>query len=312
MALARRLSVAPPARMPNPYGLLAVVQTRDDTDPHWRAGVKWQDFCDAGGTTYDLCVAQSNNLPVTGVASKAATNTLGIYGATAFDVYTEVDCSAPGFWDNPERTPAQLIERVLVENESFQVERAFWTGTAAGQTVVYPHLAATTALVDSGAGLAGTTLQMAATQLNSGTPLDQVEAMAVLEAAMAACMNTVGVIHMPIALIPIMAQWNQIVRDGPRYRTFNGNLVAAGYGYPGTSPAGAVTSNALWMFGTGPVFAYRGGISVLGRPVEQFDRSVNTMKVIAERPWLFGYDCCLIGVAVTTGGAIAGTAGAAT
>jgi hypothetical protein len=68
-----------------------------------------------------------------------------------------------------------------------------------------------------------------------------------------------------------------------------------------------------WIYGTGPVFGYRGmEPGPDGQLTDQYDirdwldRSENTMKVIAERTYLLGYDCCLFAVAVSLGGIVTG------
>jgi hypothetical protein len=74
--------------------------------------------------------------------------------------------------------------------------------------------------------------------------------------------------------------------------TKSGNLVAAGSGYPGTGPSGqAITPTTSWMFATGPVFAYASQTRVNDLRTA-LDRSTNTVKYIAERTYVIGWDCC--------------------
>lgn len=89
--------------------------------------------------------------------------------------------------------------------------------------------------------------------------------------------------------------------------TANGNRVIFGNGYPSNvGPNGvANTLGRTQMYATSPVFGLRSTPRVFG-PVESLDRNVNTFKFIAEQTFLFGWQCCLTGVTVTSGGLGAG------
>lgn len=301
-----RHNVASSTFTPLPYGLLDALApyVRTPADLHWQGGVTYETLCAAGDTTYDECFA------VTGVGSrettppeppsKSETASITIRGATPFTVFAEVDCSAPGFWDRAEEFGADA----LAQSEQYQVERALWTGTAGSGTVVFPHLAADTALVDA----YGYTLQTAATQIIGGATLDVVEALGRLEGALADCYNGVGVIHVPRELNATFQNADLIIPDGTRYRTANGNIVVFGSGYTGSSPSGATTDSLAWIYATGALFIYRGPVTVM-RTRESFDRATNTVYAIAERTYLVGWDCCHIATNVTLGGIGAGTSG---
>lgn len=301
--MAPRLTVPPPTFTPTPNGLLSVVQARfDEQDPHWRFGVTYQPLCGNASTTYDACLAVTGTggPPLPGAKSATASNTAR--GATPFTVFAEFDCS-PAAWDEQ---AAQLAEQALTRYESAQVERAFWTGVAGGKTVAFPHLAADAEVLDSSAIL----LQTAATPV-TGAVLDIVEGLGRLESALASCLNGAGVIHVPVVLGAALDGWGLLHKDGPRWRTANGNLVALGAGYPGTGPDGTTPTNAAWMYATGPVFAYRSGVETMP-PASIVDRSTNTVAGIAERTYVLGWDCCHYAVLISTGGDITGTPQAAT
>jgi hypothetical protein len=55
------------------------------------------------------------------------------------------------------------------------------------------------------------------------------------------------------------------------------------------------------MYATGEVFYVREPTPHSFRPVESFDRNVNTLGMIAERTYAFGWDCCLFAVLVLNG-----------
>jgi hypothetical protein len=270
---------------------------RTPTNEHWRNGVNYEELCAAADTTYDDCFAVSGTGGAAAALPPVKEPTAGYNtrGATAFTVYADVDCSVPGFWDR-----AQLaIAETLARSEEHSVERAFWTGQAAGAEVVFPHLAADAAVTETRGGPHTYTLQTAATTV-SGGPFDIVEGLGRLEAALAECYEGRGVIHVPIALAAAMADAMLLVRDGNRYRTPAGNLIVIGGGYPGTSPAGASSADSLYMYATGAMFIYRSDIFTTP-PVSAVDRAVNTQEMIAERTYLLGWECCHLAVEISLG-----------
>lgn len=289
-----RLIVAPADFTPTPFGLESVVQWRDG-DTHWQAGVEWQTICGDASTTFDECVL-NNAVTGTGIAEpepKVGNATLQTFGATPFTVVGQVDCSAVGFYEDS----TAWAEQVLLRNEMFEVERAFWTGVAGvSNDVVFPHLAADTELVDAEAGASEVTLQLAATVVTGAASCISV-ALGLLEEQFADCYRGSGVIHVPVALLPLLME-NWLVTDvGGRLVTRSGNLVAVSGGYTGSSPAGALAVGVRWMYMTPPIFGYRGDVRTFQR-VETLDRSVNSVFAIAERNYLLGYDCCLFAVPV--------------
>jgi hypothetical protein len=308
--------VESPVFTPLSYGLWSVVQDRSATDDRWRSGVTWQPICGTATTTYDECVT------VTGVggpppppAPKAATHTIAARGAQPFTVVAEVDCSPVGFVNDPfERTNAQNAARVaLAQTEMIQVERAFWTGLAGGQAVVFPHLAEDTAFTNSD----NIIMQTAVTTVTGSTVLDVVEGLGYLESRLDACYGGQGVIHVPDIVFNALVAQHLIVQvggpNGPRLQTTRGNLVAVGAGYPGTAPDGTAPVNAVWMYATGAVFGYRGiepdpegNMRAAYNVRDWFDRAENTVKVQAERTYLLGWDCCHLGVLVSLGGIVTG------
>lgn len=301
-----RALVATPPFTPRPFGLWSVIQDRSATgEKHWRMGVTYDVWCPAAGTTYDPCVAVSG---VSGVGAvglppvKAATTTYSRRDATPFTVVEEIDCSAPAFYQSAQA----LATDALTRSEMRQVERAFATGLVGGQVAAFPHLAASIQLNQD-----GSMLQSAATTLTA-TPVDVVEAFARLESALASCYDGVGVIHIPVAVLEIAAANALLERSGPQLRTAGGQLVAVGAGYPGTAPDGITpAAGVVWIYATGAMFGYRSEIFVHD-PVQALDRNVNTVKMIAERTYLLGWDCCHFAVPVSLGGVVSGTFNAAT
>jgi hypothetical protein len=281
-----RMIVPPAGFTPIPYGLMSVVESRTSPSPHWQAGVLWEDFCGPPLTTYDLCWV--DNEAITGAPpAKTPGAEHENFAATPFTIYSRVDCSTPGFYDQSENTAAT----VLTEWEQWQIENVFWTGTVAGvANVAYPHLAANTDVISA---VDNATLQIAA-NVPQATPTDPATALGIVENALADCYPGVGIVHIPVELIPRFVEAYLIYRDGQRLRTYNGNYVAAGAGYPNTSPAGATVplTGGGWIYATPPVFMYRSPLRTISAR-ETLDRTVNTVEALSERTVLLGYSCCL-------------------
>jgi len=294
-----RLIVEPPAFRTLPYGLFSVVDFVTPTDDHWQNGVTYESTCfpmsiSVGGSTYDECIT------VTGTGAPPAPSTLAdnvdkvFRGATPFTPYVEFDCSPVGNADAVERT-----NDALARSEQWQVEHAFWTGVVDGQQVVWPHLAANAAQLDS----QGIVLQTSAIVVTGGSsPMDVAEGLGALESALGNCYGGAGVVHVPSVALPTLVAWN-LVRDGGDsvLRTARGNRVAIGAGYPGTSPAGATPSlGTTWIYATGNLVGYRSDVTTL-RPSEAIDRSRNTIKMIARRTYVLDWDCCHVAALVQLG-----------
>lgn len=306
-----RQHVAGPAFTPAQFGLLDALAgegaIRSPGNEHWRNGVNYEELCAATDTTYDDCFAVSGTggAPAALAPGKEPTAGYATRSATPFTVYADVDCSVPGFWDRAQ----QAVADVMAKAETYEVERAFWTGLAAGQPVVFPHLAANAEVAETRGGPHTYTLQTAATVV-SGGPYDIVEGLGRLEQALADCYKGQGVIHVPVSLGPALAESMLLVRDGNRYRTPKGNLIVLGGGYPGTSPAGASLATSAYIYATGAMFMYRSDIFTTP-PVSAVDRQVNTQNMIAERTYVVGWECCHLAVQISLGGVATGASGGA-
>lgn len=295
MANPRQL-VDPPAFTPLPHGLLDVAQPINPGDSHWQNGITYQTRCiNSGATTYDDCIAitGSGDDSPPPPEDKEATTTLELRGATAFTVYTKFDCAPVGIDD------AQAIATdALAQSEPWQVERAFWSGVAGGQSIVYPHLAADAEVTDGD----GIIIQTAADAVTGG-PYDIACGLGLLEQELADCYGGVGVIHVPRRVLPTLCAHNLVYyNDDNELVTKNGNLVAVGVGYSGTSPAGADAAEMCesWIYATGAVFVYSGSVRV-HNVRDSIDRAENTVEMIAERTYVIGWDCCHIAVHIRLG-----------
>lgn len=293
-----RQLVAPPTFDPRLFGLLSVVQARyDEPDAHWRNGVTWTDICGTPESVYDPYCVSGATTP-----TKEPTHTVVTYGATPFTVDARVDCSPVGFSQAEQRDRATAA---LTRQEQWRVERVFATGTvAASGNVAYPHLQASEDVLDP--VLRDVVLQCAAEPISGSTVLDIVEGIGRLEAAIADCYGGQAVLHVPLELGTQMFQWGVVKPDGAVLKTQTGNLVVLGAGYPGLSPDGAVTPGALWVYATGPVFAYRTAPESFTFR-EMLNRETNTLESIVERTYVLGFSCCCLpAVPISFGGDITG------
>jgi hypothetical protein len=293
-----RQIVDPPLYTPLPYGLLSVVDFPVANDQHWQNGITYQPNCATPSSTYDECLAVTGTGNAPSPPAFQNTVSLAPRGATAFSVFVEFDCSAVG---NEE---ADMQARAaFASSETWQVERSFWTGVAGGQPIVFPHLAANAQILDApvtgGTAQNSILLQTAAvvvTGAAGGSPnlfSSTSEVLGALEGALADCYNGVGVIHIPQVALPSFDAYGLIKTKGARMYTANGNKVSVGAGYPGTSPAGAVrTPDQCWIYATGNIMCYRGAVKVRASGAQAMDKQKNTIKMIAERRYLLGWDCC--------------------
>lgn len=298
-----RLPIDAPTFTASPYGLLSVVQFVEPGTSHWQNGVSWTSDCLASGmgsTTYDECIA------VTGVGSppEPSTKVDNVSpidrGATPFTTFVKFDCSAVSNQD-----ARQVAAAALAQSEPYQAEFAFWTGLVDGKKIAFPHLAADAQVVDAQNIVLQTTASIAVTGA-----YDVALGLGLLEQALANCYNGVGVIHIPVKALPTFDA-RGLVRGGGRdgttgqlgrqLRTANGNLVSVGAGYPGTSPAGlAAATNQTWIYATGAVFGFRSDVRY-SQARDSLNRTNNTLEMIAERTYVFGWDCCHVAVLVNLG-----------
>jgi hypothetical protein len=280
-----------------------VAQKPNAADSHWQHGITWSDRCGSGDTLYEECIAVTGSGGSPTAQAAMVSNVVQTNrGATPFACYAEFDCSPVGLMD------AQTIaDDALAKIRNFQLERAFWTGTAGktrtgnvAQTTVFPHLAANATLLDPNDS--SITLQPVANMAASGGPTtDVADGLGQLESALANAYHGVGVIHVPASAAPTLAAWNLIEdRDGGLY-TENGNRVVIGHGYTGSSPAGvAPAAGTTWIYGTGAVFGYQASVE-MGSLNELFDRSENTHHMVAQQVYVLGFECALFATQVQLG-----------
>lgn len=290
----RKLVIDNPAAFtPLPHGLLDVVQWPGGVSPHWQNGIVYETNCDnAGDTTFDECTAVSG---APAPSAKEPTHEgFGLRGATPFTVRVEFQCSTVGSVERARETAQQALD----QSAGWQVENAFWTGTVDEEPgIAFPHLAADTEVVDPEDS--GVLLQSVPV---TGAGADIACGLGFLEQVMGDCYNGAGVIHVPRIALPTLDAWNLVRLDARgRLVTGNGNLVAVGSGYPGTSPGGVDPAEcSVWIYATGAVFGFRGEVK-MHNDRESIDRATNTIQMHAEQTYLFGWDCCHAAIQVDLG-----------
>lgn len=286
---ARQLVELPAAFTPLPYGLWDTIQHPAPGGAHWQQGITWIERCPTGDSTYDECLAVTGTGAPPEPPAKTANVDQAFRGALPFTVYAEFECSPVGI---PEAE--SIASDALARVEQQQVETAFWTGSAGGQPVVFPHLAADTEVVDG-----DIILQPVATTAVTGT--DVAHTLGVLEQGLTDCYAGQGLIHVPRTALPTLAAWNLVREvDGLLY-TPGGNLIVVGGGYTGTGPDGsAPAAGTTWIYATGAAWGYRSDVYV-SRLRDSLDRSSNTIRMLAERTYTIGFECCLLAAHIVLG-----------
>lgn len=259
------------------YGLLSVADVSTPGDTRWQNGVEFQPIaCDTALVTRNSCLTDITTKVPTVTGSPA-------FGADPFTVYSWVGCSLVG-------TPRAEYERrtteALARGEGRGVEDVFWTGNANGESVL-PHLAENTTTVED-----GVVLQTAASPVTTGSAVDVVTAVGLLEGELAQCYGGEGVLHVPATAVAHLADRGQLIQDGDMLRTWYGNRVAVyasnnRQGPTGVNPA----AGQYWFYATGPVTVLRSNV-FLTPFAESIDRSKNNVVQIAERTYIIKWDCC--------------------
>ena len=287
---ARQLIDLPTVFTPLPGGLWDSVQSPGPDDVHWQNGVTWVERCPTGDTTYDECLSVTGTGAPPAPPAKTPNVTQETRGATPFTVIAEFQCTPVGIGE-----AQSIAQDALARVEQHQLENAFWTGQAADQTVVFPHLGGDSEVVDG-----DVVLQPVASPVVTGA--DVATALGELEQALANCYKGQGLIHVPRNALPTLAAWKLAHRDDQgRLVTPNGNLIVAGGGYPGTGPDGSTPADGTtWIYATGAAWGYRSNV-YFTQVRDSLNRASNTLHLQAERTYLIGFECCLLAAHIVLG-----------
>lgn len=275
------------------FGLLspATTQLETATTNKWKMGLQWRAICpEADGTFGECTTIDGDVLP----AAKAETWDQETRGATPITVYSRTDCAPVGEWNDL----SERNRQALLRSEERELERIFWTGMVEEDSTVktaFPHLAANAFVID------GDDLLQPVADVVTPVPQPIEVGVGMLEEAMRECYPGVATLHVPLRLGSLMAEASLLRQNGgTAFTTSVGSKVVLG-NYPGTSPAGVDTEGVTWIYATGNVFYQREPAPHTFRPVESFDRGVNTLSMIAERTYVIGWDCCLYAIPIQNG-----------
>ena len=287
--MARQLIDLPAVFTPLTGGLWDSIQTPGLDGVHWQQGVTWIERCPTGDTTYDECLSVTG----TGAPPEPPAKTPNVdqtsRGATPVTVIAEFQCTPIGLGE-----AQSVAQDALARVEQHQLETAFWTGVAADQTVVFPHLAADAEVLDG-----DVVLQSVASPVVTGA--DVATALGALEQELADCYKGQGLIHVPRTALPTLAAWNLLREDGGQLFTANGNRIVAGGGYTGTGPDGSTPADGTtWIYATGAAFGYRSNV-YFTQVRDSLNRATNTLRMQAERTYLIGFECCHLAAHIVLG-----------
>jgi hypothetical protein len=275
--------IDPPPPPPRPYGLFDVALGPLEMPRPEAQG---------GGIEYvpDTCVDDvflyAINCPeVSG--SKTFSGIEAPVSGAPFGVITSYTCGSVGY------SIEEIKNRVTVRmslREQRAVERRVWQG-----------------FDNSNAQGAMTGLFRGATSLGSaGCP---VEAMELLEQALADNGVVGGIIHARPSMSPHLANNHQIEYGPGRLKTSClGTPFSFGQGYDGTGPSGqAVTGDVEYMYASGRILIWGSPIQIPD-PRQTMARTTNQMYVLGEKVFVATVECGVWAVAVTRNCTTAGSA----
>lgn len=110
------------------------------------------------------------------------------------------------------------------------------------------------------------------------------------QAAMEASLGQPVMIHVPIRLLPRLADTCRHV--GQTLITHAGNTLVADAGYPGTGPAGQAVDDTLWIYATAPVVVLMSSIAWIDDS-SSVDHAINDRVVTGQRLIAAPFDPCV-------------------
>jgi hypothetical protein len=288
-----RKYIEAPVATPLPYGLISVVDVIPDSDPHWRLGTKYQpDACERALSTRQNCPLDALQDTPTKSPSVSGIETIG---NDTFTLYTRIDCSPVGAWDEYQRR----TEEALDFGAGRTIERVFESGVidAPGVDTYYPHLASNTDVFDT-EYQTDVLIQTAATVAATGT-FSVVEAIGLLEGAMGECYGGTPVIHTPRVALAQLDRYGLVYRRDDMLVTLGGSRVVSAPGYRGLAPDGTDPAYPIvWFYATGAIHMRVSETKFTSSREEGLRRDINSMVLIAERTYSLGWDCCHFAVQV--------------
>lgn len=274
MALTPPLIINAPEVTPRVFGLFSVVAfPATPADPHWQGGgILWQGGACIGGVrgigAWD-CAEAEGEQPAVGLP-KDLDSEISEGSGTPFTLYAPFACSPVG---TSPQDAQDAASRTLLAGEEAAAENAFWTGDLGN----VPNLS-------------GANGYAAPTDLGAFDAPH--EALAAVEAGLAATIVGRGVIHVPVRLAAILLAKGGLRAAQGKVTTDLGTPVVVGAGYP----------DVLQIVGTPEIVGLRSEVFISSHVAgDLFDRGTNTMHAIAERSYVLGMaDCGLVSATVTS------------
>lgn len=272
MALVPPVVIDPPAPPPRPYGIFDVA-----LGPMPFPGVP------GGGVQYvpDACednvyIIPIDCPPVTGTKTFDV-STPSVSGAP-FVVMTTYECPPIGF--NFEEAKRRVLTRLSLREQT-AVEQRVWSGTS---------------------GTLGTMTGLFRNATNLGTAGCPVEAMELLEQALADNDVPGGIIHARPGMSAHLTN-NYLIH----YQSVGRNLstvirtpLAFGRGYDGSGPTGqAPDATTEWMYASGRILIWQDPEIFVPPAGEVLNKSTNQLILVAERMYAVAVECGVWAVQVT-------------
>jgi hypothetical protein len=253
-----------PIPSPRQYDLLAAATLVDPTSNRWLGGGWSGGDVPGPAYTHDPCSSGTDRV-------KASAGDIAQQMEATFNVYLTGFCTAQSVGPNPTFFTDRLKLAFQVY-EAAAVERVLATGD--GHSTLGPYLG---------------DLNMEDLTPGGGAA-SALRALELLETEIAR--NGTGIIHAAPATATAWVAQNLIMPVRNVMQTKLGTPVAVGAGYIGVYPDGqaAPAADQEWAFASGPIEIYRGEIETVPDTYAQaFDRALNDVLFIAERPYLFNW-----------------------
>jgi hypothetical protein len=265
------------------FGLVNSGTLVKETDDHWQGGYAFENF---------LCRSMIRNVnPLDSTKQDVVWTpdlTQNFVNYTPFVI--DVTDSMSTIGHTMEEVRARLKD-TLEKSSQKALEREFWTGalsTASGWGNQYLATAGTTDLTPVGGSVPAKT------------------GLAMLEGAIGSCAGGYnGTIHgTRDAISSIIVFMDKGGESGDTLYTPLGNMVIAGAGYTGTSPAGvAPAAGTSWLYATGPVNVRLGEMLTFPEDDKYWNNSynatINNIELRAERFGAASWSgCCVYAVHV--------------
>lgn len=244
--------IAPPRQ-----SLVAIAGVVTETDDRFLGGLTWapEPLRTEGSGDLGLWKVDASNTAVSGASiSPAATG-------DAFGVWAAESLTAIGLnWDEAR----DRVTRKLLTYESYAIENQLWSDTLA----INPSLK----LVGDGAALAGDA---------GGQTI--VRSVGIADQKIASTWGR-GYVHMRPETFAGAVASDVLTKDGNLWTTPLGNVVIAGAGYSGLSPAGSGSVGDDFICATPVVEVRRSQVVITpDRPADATDRTTNTTVLYAMR-----------------------------